>query len=97
MARNRTRAQRNAAKNRKLALGGLAPNQIASLDGEGRIQIRSTDLRGKDNFGVVSNLGRVLFRGMIQKEPHLPAIDRDYLQRNCLPLYSDRENGVLLY
>ena len=97
MARNRTRAKRTQTKNRKLALSGLTRNQVASIGDDGKIQVMSTDLRGKDNYGVVSNLGRVLRDSLLHKEPFLPTYQREYLQRNCLPLYEDRAQGVLIY
>lgn len=96
MARkNRTAAQLREAKAKRVKLS-LQPNQEAFIDAEGRISIRSTDLRGKDNYGVVSQMRAVEAR-MNFKKPFLEAMDADYLMKQLMPRRFDRDSGVCLY
>jgi hypothetical protein len=97
MARNRSRSQRTQAKRKKLILSGLAPNQEARIDDDGKIQIVSTDIRGRDNHGVVSNLGVALNRLFLHAPPYLPAIDREYLARESSPLFANRLEGIVIF
>ena len=90
------RFKKRQGKKRQLKLK-LPPNQIAFIGDDGKIQIESTDLRGKDNFGVVSTLGRDLRRLLVASKPYLPKCDREYLIKESLPLFSDRPEGVCIF
>lgn len=84
-------------KRKKLILSNLQPNHVASIGDDGKIQVRSTDIRGGNNYGVVSNLGLTLNRLFLHSPPYLQTIDRDYLQRESNPLFTDREAGLMIF
>lgn len=84
-------------KNRKLQLSGLARNQFAIIDDAGRVQVRSNDLRGKNNYGLISNLGVALNRLFMQSPPFKPKMDYDYQRQQCQPLIYDPENNMCLF
>ena len=89
------RFQKRQDKKRKLKLQ-LPPNQEAHIGEDGKIAVRSTDIRGKDNYGVVSAMGSV-GKQILYKQPTLEACDADYLMRQSLPRISDRENNLYLF
>jgi hypothetical protein len=92
----RNRFKQREDKKRRLKLN-LQPNQEAFIGDDGKVEIHSTDLRGRDNFGVVSALGRDLRRLLVGSKPYLEKCDREYLVKESLPLFIDRPEGVCIY
>lgn len=99
MAKNRnrkaTQLRRDRHERRKIKLN-LQPNQEAFIGDDGKVAVRSNDIRGKDNYGLVSSLGTVQ-KQLLFKEPTQLAMDADYKMRQGLPRFVDRENGVCLF